>query len=117
MKMNKLITNISILFVTAFLLVGCSKEPSIVGKWEAITDSKEIPSVEFKEDGALVFTDSGKHSDGTWALSEDGKELTMNLAGNTDIFEVLEVTDEAMKIKQYKYDGAISTQYNMTRVK
>ena len=115
MKMNKLITNISILFVTAFLLVGCSKEPSIVGKW--ISDLNRDKSVEFKEDGALVFTDSGKNIDGTWALSEDGKELTMNLAGNTDIFEVLEVTDEAMKIKQYKYDGAISTQYNMTRVK
>ena len=116
MKMNKLITNISILFVTAFLLVGCSKEPSIVGKWE-YKPVKCIMCAEFKEGGALVFTDSGKHSDGTWALSEDGKELTMNLAGNTDIFEVLEVTDEAMKIKQYKYDGAISTQYNMTRVK
>ena len=116
MKMNKLITNISILFVTAFLLVGCSKEPSIVGKWDTSQLERDT-SVEFKEDGALVFTDSGKNIDGTWALSEDGKELTMNLAGNTDIFEVLEVTDEAMKIKQYKYDGAISTQYNMTRVK
>ena len=111
MKMNKLITNISILFVTAFLLVGCSKEPSIVGKYTSEIESDIF--FEFKEDGALVFTDSGKNIDGTWALSEDGKELTMNLAGNTDIFEVLEVTDEAMKIRKIVQ----TKQYNMTRVK
>jgi len=114
MKMNKLITNISILFVTAFLLVGCSKEPSIVGKWDTSQLERDT-SVEFKEDGAAVVTDGGGKNigDGTWALSEDGKELTIILDGNTDIFEVLEVTDETMKIRKIVQ----TKQYNMTRVK
>ena len=112
MKMNKLITNISILFVTAFLLVGCSKEPSIVGKWDTSQLERDT-SVEFKEDGALVFSGSTKHSDGTWALSEDGKELTLNFDGQTDVFEVMEVTDETMKIQRSNKNK----KYNMTRVK
>ena len=72
MKMNKVITSISLFLVATLLIASCGgkeEEPTIIGKW-----SMTNGALEFKEGGVFVGR-SGETK--TWELSDDGKKLTI----------------------------------------
>ena len=51
---------------------------------------------EFQESGGLVVVTNGIEQTGTWSMSSDGKQLTINLSGQGQPNEILELTEKRL---------------------
>ena len=95
-----------LLALVGLILVGCSSEPTIEGKWkidsvtgEELTDEEKKLVVDFQADGKLVSKRGEETREEEWKLSEDGKTLTISRAGREVKNEVVELTDEKLVLK------------------
>lgn len=95
-----------LLALLGLILVGCSSEPTIEGKWqiesvsgEELTEEEKKLVVDFQADGKLVSKRGEESREEEWELSEDGKTLTISRAGREVKNEVVELTDEKLVLK------------------
>ena len=53
---------------------------------------------DFKEDGALIVVTNGIEQSGTWEMSSNGKQMTINLSGQGQPNDILELTHERLML-------------------
>ncbi|MCB0560838.1 MAG: hypothetical protein H6573_24535 [Lewinellaceae bacterium] len=53
---------------------------------------------DFKEDGTLMVVTNGIEQSGTWEMSSNGKQMTINLSGQGQPNDILELTHERLML-------------------
>ncbi|MEL6625007.1 MAG: lipocalin family protein [Bacteroidota bacterium] len=119
--MNNLFKTLGLTLLLAFTLTACNtttpSEFLVMSPW--VYDSFENPDLDsdtrdlfvavfsistwtYSEDGTYTITYAQNAFDpnnGTWALDEDGTELTLEEDGDTDRFEVLTLDDDVLSLQ------------------